>query len=260
MNTNKCKIIIEDRFRHFIDFFNIIADYQDKLFDSYLDNIIKINIDERGPICIYNMPYDEMRHNIYLAIGPRYPYQAAYQFSHEYSHIKMKFWKTYGVKEYYFKFFEEALAYCASIITMRYLSSAQDKSIDLVMKRVDIDEYATNETNKVVPFLPSSMPEWLKNNFPDPLASDFCCGSGQEYERERSKILGYHLIKYEYLEGFWKAASVLTEACSVNHESYPEPIEEFFDRWIRVCAPDAAKAVTAVRESLLSTSQEGQGS
>lgn len=252
---------IAEEYKPFLPIFSLISVYQDYLFGSQLEEIINIIISDKGPMCIYRNPYDEKNHYILLAIDPNHPYQAAYQFSHEYSHLKMKFWKTYDIEEYRFKFLEEAIAYCASIVTLHFLSSANQYSQVPVPYSPDgYIKYALDNLKEVIPLSPKSLPTWLNDNFPFPLGSDFCCCTDQSGDRERSKILGYNLIKCGDDHGFWKAASVLTEACSSYPQSYPATIEELFERWIPFCSPDAAQAVATIRKVLLSPSQAPQDS
>lgn len=250
MDCTTRNIIIEDRFKGFVPLFSAIANIQDGLFCTELLGSIEIIIWDKAPMCVYRNPYNEESHSICLSIDPDYPYQAAYQFSHEYCHIKTKFWKTFKMDGYRFKYLEEALAYCMSIINMQLLSVLQPTASWPGAE--NFSKYALKDVVDIAS-LPKSISTWLKENYPEPLGSDFLADEVQEQERKRSKILGCHLIQFATAPCFWKAASVLTEACSSGHQPCPATIEELFEQWIRFCSPDAARALSDVRSTLICT-------
>ena len=76
--------------------FQLIRKIQDDVFNTLIPLEVRTINCFKGPMVVYTECYDPYRHTILINVEGNYPYQAAYQYSHEYSHIKMQFWKTYG--------------------------------------------------------------------------------------------------------------------------------------------------------------------
>lgn len=236
--------------------FNLIKEIQNKAFNSFISETITVYIHPSGPRVCYREPYDPYNHRILLNIHPNYPYQIAYQFSHEYSHIKMQFWKTYGYSEYTYNFFEEALAFCASIWTLRQLSTyPQSRFADTVLPQ-EFLRYAENERSiaeqKIIIDNPKT---WWKENFLR-FHNYFCVSDGIFTDEARDHVnkLGTLLLPLAQHKGFWPAAGCLTTSFVSSAEKtpaiFPTTSEQFFATWASGCTPDGAAAVEVIRYML----------
>lgn len=213
--------------------FRLIIDIQDQLFAYPNSSVIKLDNQYTGPMCIFDENINNNVQLVYLNIDGNYPYQAAYQFAHEYSHIKMRFWLTFRKEKYKFKFFEEASAWCASIFTLLLISNSEIRCFAGRSFPQEYTKYAIKEIDKIQKFMPQDISLWIKNNF-QILSTDFTSDNQPQEDnaRLRSKILGLVLFNFSYVKtDFWpllgKITSVLTEHYKKTGD-YPSSMKNFF--------------------------------
>lgn len=238
--------------------FQLIRKIQDDVFNTLIPLEVRTINCFKGPMVVYTECYDPYRHTILINVEGNYPYQAAYQYSHEYSHIKMQFWKTYGYAEYLYNFFEEALAFCASIWTLRQLGTYPESIFTGIAKPQLFLEYANDTQRDAEQSLDIENPKiWWEENFLL-FQKDFSSKNTTvtDEERKRANRLGTFLLPLACRKGFWTAAGCLTTALASQisnsgKPTFPATSVSFFSTWTSGCTPDGSDAVQAIRNTLI---------